>query len=758
MIEFRLLGTLHLTDAAGREVKNLLTRSRRLALLAYLAAAPRRGAFHRRDTLLALFWPELDQEHARAALRQALHILRGALGSEAVVTRGDEEIGLDFGRVWCDVAAFDAAIAEGRFEGALELYRGHLLEGFFIGGAGEFERWQEGERARLQQAATRAAQALVALSEADGDLPAAIEWARHTVRLDPHAEEPLRRLVTLLDRVGDRAGAVAAYEEFAKRLSADFEAEPAAETKALLAAVRARETAAPVELSRPAAAARPRRSRRAAWLTVIGASVGGLLLAAVWPHPGVSGRIKSLAVLPLANLSADSLQASFADGMTEALVTDLGRLSALRVSSRSAVLEYRRSGKALGALGVDAVVEGGVQSSGDRVRVDLRLIDAASGSQLWAGRIEDMRQHRFAIEDSMARIVAEALHVPLTPAEAQALRTPPTGNTEAYDLYLRGKIRVRRETREDDSVAISLLERAVTLDPAFAAAQAQLARAYGLRVGQFAREDTLALDKAYLAVEKALQLNPNLAEAHWARGFLLWGVTREFPHERAIREDRRALALNPNLAEAHHHLGMIYLHIGLIDAALAQFRQALALNPFDANAQRRIGIALIYRGKYEEGLAEMRQAGPEPNPALWTYQVAWALLYLGRDAEATALMEEYLRSHPEDRGGVVRSTRAILRAKRGDARGAEEDIREAVQAGKGFIHFHHTAYNVASAYAILGRSGSALRWLREAAETGWPCYPYFATDPNLVKLRSDPGFGTLMRALKTRWDQYREMP
>src|SRR2546426_976427 len=138
MIEFRLLGTLHLTDAEGREVTSLLTRSRRLALLAYLAAATPRG-LHRRDTLLALFWPELDQEHARAALRQALHVLRGAVGGVVIVTRGDEEIGLDFDAVHCDVVEFDRAVAAARPEEALDLYRGALLEGFFISGAPEMK-------------------------------------------------------------------------------------------------------------------------------------------------------------------------------------------------------------------------------------------------------------------------------------------------------------------------------------------------------------------------------------------------------------------------------------------------------------------------------------------------------------------------------------------------------------------------------------------------------------------------------------------
>src|SRR5207249_7758769 len=244
-------------------------------------------------------------------------------GAGMVVTRGDEEIALNVDHLWCDVVAFDAAITAGRFGEALELYRGEMLGGFFISGAGEFERWLETERARLQQAASRGAQALVEQHEAVDDLQTAADWARRATQLAPHEERPLRQLVTLLDRVGDRAGAVAAYEAFAKQLGADFEAEPAAETKALLAAVRARETATPAELRGPAAGGpgaaavtlpAPGR-RRVVWPALIGAGLVSLLLAAdaggwralLWPKP-VAGRVRSLAVLPLENLSADTLR------------------------------------------------------------------------------------------------------------------------------------------------------------------------------------------------------------------------------------------------------------------------------------------------------------------------------------------------------------------------------------------------------------------------------------------------------------------
>src|SRR5712691_1580084 len=247
MIELRMLGRLSLTSADGRDVRSLLGQPRRLALLAYLAAATPQG-FHRRDTLLALFWPELDQEHARAALRQALHVVRDALDAGAVTSRGDEEIGLDCDQVSCDVVAFERAVDREQFREALDLYRGDLLEGFFISGAPEFERWLETGRARLREAAARAARNLSERAEARDNLTTAVQLARRAAQLVPSDEAALRRLIAVLDRHGDRAGALQAYEEFAAGVAADYDVEPAAETRALIAAVRARQRAAPVSV------------------------------------------------------------------------------------------------------------------------------------------------------------------------------------------------------------------------------------------------------------------------------------------------------------------------------------------------------------------------------------------------------------------------------------------------------------------------------------------------------------------------------
>ena len=201
LVELRILGSLQLRAADGRQVETLARHAKRTALLAYLAASSPRGP-HRRDTLLALFWPESDAPHARAALNQALYVLRSALGEEAIAPRGDGEVVLSREAVWCDAAAFEAALDAGRPGDALALYRGDLLEGFFVTGAPEFERWLERERARLRERASQGAWALAEERAAVGDAGEAGRWARRAADLLPADEITARRLMTFLNKPG----------------------------------------------------------------------------------------------------------------------------------------------------------------------------------------------------------------------------------------------------------------------------------------------------------------------------------------------------------------------------------------------------------------------------------------------------------------------------------------------------------------------------------------------------------------------------
>src|SRR5213592_2655784 len=319
VVEFRILGALNLLGAGGRELTSVLAQPKRVALLAYLAAAtPRR--LHRRDSLVALFWPELDQEHARAALRQALHGLRHALGDGVLVSRGDEDIGLDDARIRCDVVEFERAAEAGRLADALDLYRGDLLEGFFIRGAPAFEQWVEDERVRLKVVALRSATLLAER----GGLAESVQWGRRALRIAPLDEPTLRRLMQALDRLGDRAGALEAYEAFAKRLTAELEDDPAPETRALSDAVRARAATlssavtelAPLETGASATAgafaaapeAAPARPAPRRWL---GAAAGvlGMAAAILWlvlraPAPAQLNP-KRVLVVPFANRTGD---------------------------------------------------------------------------------------------------------------------------------------------------------------------------------------------------------------------------------------------------------------------------------------------------------------------------------------------------------------------------------------------------------------------------------------------------------------------
>lgn len=241
MIRLQTLGHIDLRDGEGKEIGSVLAQPKRLALLAYLALAGS-GRFRRRDTVVSLFWPEQDGERARGALRQALRFLRNELGGEVIVSRGDELIAVDPPALQCDTAEFESACDGFAWARALDLYGGTLLEGLHVAEASaEFERWLEDERGRLRRRAVQAAWALVEAAERAEDRAAAVPLARRAVALSPEDEAGVRRLMRVLDRRGDRAGALAAYDEFRRRLAAEYGATPAPETEAVIAAIRARQ-------------------------------------------------------------------------------------------------------------------------------------------------------------------------------------------------------------------------------------------------------------------------------------------------------------------------------------------------------------------------------------------------------------------------------------------------------------------------------------------------------------------------------------
>ena len=493
MVEFRILGAVHLLGAEGRELTSVLAQPKRVALLAYLAAAtPYR--LHRRDSLVALFWPELDQEHARAALRQALHGLRHALGDGVLVTRGDEDIGLDGEQMRCDVVEFERATEAGRLADALDLYRGDLLEGFFIRGAPEFEQWLEDERARLKNGALRSATLLAERSEGRDALAEAAQWTRRALRIAPLDEPTLRRLMKTLDRLGDRAGALDAYEAFAKRLTTELEAEPAPETRALGHAVRARAATLasavtalpPLEIATPSPSETVVSPRRRPWAGAAAGVLGAAAIAAAVilasPRRVVLDPTRVL-VVPFANLTGDHTLDPLGSLAADWITYGLALTGKLKIDPGPIVLGARsgsaRSPKRAGdeagdadamarASGSGMVVWGSIYRRGDDIEFAAKITDETRGRRLHTlapvpGDRREPRPALTTLRDRIMAVLVEAVDPRLRDVAVLA------GQPPRYDAYLAFSTGVEifyggRRARE----ALPYFRRAAALDSTYA--------------------------------------------------------------------------------------------------------------------------------------------------------------------------------------------------------------------------------------------------------------------------------------------------
>ena len=510
-------------------------------------------------------------------------------------------------------------------------------------------------------------------------------------------------------------------------------------------------------------------TRRSITLAGMFAAALILLTLALWfsrgsttPPPAASAtEIKSLAVLPMGNFSGDPSQDYFAEGITETLISGLAKVTALRVTSRTSVMQFKGSQKSVKQiaqeLNVDAVIEGSVQRFGDKIRVNVRLIEAANENPLWDGEYNSDLRDVLTLQNQVAQAVTQAIRIKVTPQEQTRLAQTRRINPAAYDDFLRGRYYLSRQTKADNDNAIEALNRAVATDPEFAGGWAELAQAYVWKLFLFAPNEKDLQEKAYIAVAKALALDSELPEAYLARGRLLWTPSNHFPHDKAIQEYRRALALNPSLDEARNQLAVVLSHVGLVDEALTELDQALAANPANHLARFRVGETLLFKGKYEEALAALRNVSPDVNPSLVGHQIVYALFALGRKDEAAATLAKFIKDYPEDNRGLFTSLQAMLAASEGQQAVAEQKIRLAIERGKGFGHFHHTAYHIACAYALMNKQDQAIKWLESTANEGFPCYVLFDTDHNLDNLRQSPRFQEFMKKRKEQWESYKKL-
>jgi TolB-like protein/DNA-binding SARP family transcriptional activator/Tfp pilus assembly protein PilF len=768
LTELRTLGALDLRGSDGRELRAILAQPKRLALLAYLAAATP-GPFHRRDTLLALFWPDRDLARARASLSRAVHYLRASLGEGVLLSRGDEELGLAPDRFACDAVRFRELLGRDQLAEALELYRGDFLEGFHLSDAPELERWIEGERRQLRESAADAARSVSQSAESRGDLALALHWARQAASYAPYDEADVRRVLALLERLGERAAAVEYFQRFARRLRDELELEPSADTVALLAAITAAPQdaapgpdpvsawgAAPAPAPRPVTAQQPvaasvprdqsrsyRRAAALAALTVVVlavAALGGSLArsVAVDDVPPAEER-PSIAVLPLANLSPDTSDQYFSDGMTDELIAALSQVEGLRVAARTSSFVYKNRSLPVRdiarALNVGAVLEGSARQDGDRVRITLQLARAPEGYTLWSRTYERERRDVFALQHEISRDVAEALKLRLvgggTPARAR------TTDPETYDLYLWGRYHWNSRTREGLVKAAEFFARAAARDSTYAPAYAGLADSYNL----LAVYDQPALEimpKAKAAALRALELDETQSEAHAAVAYVATWCDWEW--DTAERHFRRALELNPSNATAHHWYSIYLAATGRQGEALAEMDRARELDPAALFLRGATGVRLFMAREYGRAVRQLEPALALGSDALPASQwLGLAYLELGRVDEAIALLEGARATAVN--GPAVLAALAMAYG----AAGREADARAVVQALEARAREGYVPRSwLARSYAALGERERALMWLERAYEErdGW--LTFAKVDPTLDALRGEPRFQAVL--------------
>ena len=494
------------------------------------------------------------------------------------------------------------------------------------------------------------------------------------------------------------------------------------------------------------AGASAKEARASRWLLLGGlvALAAAVLVVYLLRHPpgapAAPPAITSLAVLPLANLSGDPAQEYFADGMTEALIGNLARIRALRVVSRTSVMRFKGGTRSLPeiarALSVDAIVEGSVLRTGDRVRISVQLIHVATDAHLWAREYERDLTDILKLQGEVSRAVAEEIQVQITAEERARLASVASVDPAAYQEYLLGQHYLWRLDEEDLTRAIDHFEQATRLDGRYAAAYAGLSHAWWWRGVWGAKSPKQVEVQSRAAALRALELDPQLAAAHVSTGRIKFSY--DWDWSGAEMDFGRALELDPNSLDAHFFEGMLFMALGRFPESIAHIERAEQLDPLSATVQSAFGRILYRARRFDEAILHLNQAIELQPEAPGNYgRLADVYEEMGRYDEALAVHEKEKRvsGRAQDLSPAV----ARIYARMGKADEARRILD--LQRTRGSQWFV-----LATTYAALGDKDEAFRLLFQVTEER-DALNYVKTDPRLDSLHSDPRWQTLLRRM-----------
>ena len=485
-----------------------------------------------------------------------------------------------------------------------------------------------------------------------------------------------------------------------------------------------------------------RLSPRIVWAALLALVASGLTAFIVARHSAAPADIRSIAVLPLANLSGDPEQEYFADGMTDELITDLARLGTVRVISRTSTSRYKLAQKSLpeiaSELNVDAIVEGTVQSSSGRIHVTAQLVQAHPEKHLWAQSYDRPLGDAVVLQEELARAIAGAIHASITPQQQAQLGEKRNVSPQAYQLYLKGRYFWNRRTEEGLEKAIDYFQQSIAEDPDYAPAYSGLADCYNLLhfYGGVAPEELVP--KARTAAQKALALDDRLAEAHTSLAYL----THRFDWDwvTAEKEYKRALELNPNYATAHHWYAEYLMVRGRFPEAQEQLQKAKELDPLSLEITIDAGLPFYFTRQYARAIEAYQQAVQmDPNfaPAHFALRDVYELQ--GRFDEAA----KEFRKGVALSGGSDLTVDPVARAlgEQGPQGYWQKRLDLALHGPK---QLRPTPTQVANLYAALGDKKHALEWLGTAYASRDDELTWLAVEPWHDGLRSEPGFVELV--------------
>lgn len=682
---------LHLRTFGGLSVENdgapgtgAGQQRKTLALLALLAAAGPRGLS--RDRLIASLWPDTDAEHGRGLLKQACYALRRDLRA-ADLFLGSIQLQLNPSAISTDVGAFTSALEAKDPARAVSCYTAPFLDGFYLTGDGEFGAWAEAERARLAGQFRASLETLAAEATRRGDHGAAVELRRRVLALDPLSSNAALSLMSALDQAGERSEALRCGQSHAQLLRSELGAEPSP------------------ELTR--------------WLE---------------QHR----HLTSIAVLPFVFLGDAGDTRALSLGFADALITLFGNLADVVVAPTSAILNHSAGSdpaQVCRDLGVRHALQGTVQRLGPRWRVSIQLFDATTGKTTLSEQHDFVMESAFDVQDEIGRRVVESLQTRF-PAAAPRSRDRYSSDPAAYREFMAGLSESSSDRQEVLRSAAAHLTTAIERDPAFALAHATLAFVAMNLHYEFDPQRTW-LQRAEDHCARALALDPALPEGHLARAWILWSPAKGFQHAEAISALEQVLGARPNFERAHNRMAGICLHIGRLAEARIAHDQGRLLNPKTRTGN--LEWLYIFSGDFvraEEAVEAWYEERPGNLYALATRVVPPLL----RNDLATAEQRlEIARRQLPDEPWLV-TFQGMIHARRGRAGPALDCVREALASPRSFGHTHHTYYDIACIYAVIGDSATAMGWLERSVDTGFACWPFFRLDPFLESLRSEPAF------------------